>query len=415
MRFIQAMLRHGLLGVAAVLWGGPAQAEAGKAAPYLFVWSGDADEEDSDFLAVIDVRRTAPSYGQVVATFPVGARATMPHHSQYEYPPDHHLFLNGWKAGRTFVVDVSDPLAPKPVADFTQRAGYSYPHSYARLPGGHILATFQAAGTAYAPPGGLVEMDARGQALRSAPSATAQIPDSLNWPYSLIVLPDLDRAISTSADMGLPPWEAWEFHDTHHVQIWSLHDLKLVANADLPKSPEGSHHIAPAEPRRLANGAVFVNTFTCGLYRIDNPAGAAPTAAFVHAFPGGDFGSECAVPVVFGNYWVQTVPALPGLIVMDLSDPQRPVESARLVLSEAYKDPHWLAADRAGGRIVLTGNNRDWVLLLNVDAATGEVHIDESFRAAGAARPGVFFNRQNWPHGDSGPAWVHGALFRTAQ
>ena len=40
------------------------------AASYLFVWAGDADEEDSDFLAVIDARRSEPTYGQVIATLP---------------------------------------------------------------------------------------------------------------------------------------------------------------------------------------------------------------------------------------------------------------------------------------------------------------------------------------------------------
>ncbi|HEU4705269.1 MAG TPA: hypothetical protein VFS45_06150, partial [Sphingomicrobium sp.] len=54
---------------------------------YLYVWAGDADEKDSDFLAVIDARPGQPGYGKVVATLPVGARATMPHHVEYETPP----------------------------------------------------------------------------------------------------------------------------------------------------------------------------------------------------------------------------------------------------------------------------------------------------------------------------------------
>ncbi len=53
------------------------------AATHLFVWAGDADQKDSDFLAVIDARRSEPTYGQVVATLPVGASATMPHHTEY--------------------------------------------------------------------------------------------------------------------------------------------------------------------------------------------------------------------------------------------------------------------------------------------------------------------------------------------
>ncbi len=124
------------------------------AASYLFVWAGDADEEDSDFLAVIDARRSEPTYGQVIATLPVGARATMPHHTEYEYPSNDILFANGWVAGRTFLIDLRDPLEPQLVRQFTSVEGYSFPHSFARLPNGHVLATFQARGDRYAPPVG---------------------------------------------------------------------------------------------------------------------------------------------------------------------------------------------------------------------------------------------------------------------
>ncbi len=77
---------------------------ATTAAKYLFIWAGDADEKDSDFLAVIDARRSEPTYGQVVATVPVEARATMPHHTEYEYPSNDILFANGL-GGRTYVHD----------------------------------------------------------------------------------------------------------------------------------------------------------------------------------------------------------------------------------------------------------------------------------------------------------------------
>src|SRR5687768_7051970 len=56
------------------------------ASPYLFVWAGDEDQKESDFLAVIDALPASPTYGQVVATLAVGARATGPHHTEYEFP-----------------------------------------------------------------------------------------------------------------------------------------------------------------------------------------------------------------------------------------------------------------------------------------------------------------------------------------
>ena len=214
----------------------PDRPRASKTAvTHLFVWAGDADEEDSDFLAVIDARRSEPTYGQVVATLPVGARGTMPHHTEYEYPSNDILFVNGWVAGRTFLIDLRNPLEPQLAGQFTSVEGYSFPHSFARLPNGHLLATFQARGDRYAPPGGLVELDAQGRGVRAAYAATPEIDSTFIWPYSLVVLPQIDRAVSTSADMGMPPWDEWAFHDTYHVQIWSLSDLRLLATGPLPE------------------------------------------------------------------------------------------------------------------------------------------------------------------------------------
>ncbi|REJ74871.1 MAG: hypothetical protein DWQ36_13730 [Acidobacteria bacterium] len=382
-------------------------------ATHLFVWSADADSEDSDFLAVIDARVGEPTYGDVVATLPVGAAGTMPHHMQYEFPTNGRLFANGWHAGRTFVVDVSDPLAPILAASFEQAAGFSYPHSFAQLPDGRVLATFQTVGGSQVPPGGLVELTADGEAIRAVSSRTPEIDDDLNWPYSLVVLPEIDRAVSTSADMGFHPMDEWEYHYTRHVQIWELGSLELLASVPLPEGPVGEYHFAPAEPRRLRDGTVYVSTFGCGLYRLDDITTSQPSAVFVHAFPGSlTPGEECFVPVVVGRYWVQTAAALPGLVVLDVGDPTAPREVARLELdAELYPVPHWIAADRGSGRLVVAGNNETWVLVVEIDPESGALNVDGTFGAPGADVPGIRFDRDEWPHGSTGPAWVHGALF----
>ena len=383
-----------------------------KPASYLYVWAGDEDEKDSDFLAVIDVRPGSADYGKVVATAPVGARATMPHHIEYETPPGGLLFANGWKAGQTFIIDVADPLKPKLAGSFKAAGEYSYPHSFARLANGNVLAAFQSTGEKYGPSGGLVELDSAGRPVRAAASATPDIPNDLNWPYSLAVHPKIDRIVTTSTDMGMPPFDQWQPHDTRHVQIWSAAELKLLASVALPESGKGRHHIWPAEPRVLADGTVYVNTFTCGLYRLTDLDTARPKAEFVHAFPGGtSFHDMCAVPVVIGHYWIQTVPALPGLIVLDVRDPARPVEVSRLTVDKRFAMPHWIAADRGSGRLVLTIDGSPDVLLLSFDDRTGTLAVDESFREAGAAASGVSFDRAEWPHGKTGKALVHGAVF----
>ena len=41
---------------------------------YLFAWTKDADFEQSDFLAVIDLDRNSPTFATVVATAPTGEK-----------------------------------------------------------------------------------------------------------------------------------------------------------------------------------------------------------------------------------------------------------------------------------------------------------------------------------------------------
>ena len=397
-----------------------------SASPYLFIWAGDKDSKDSDFLAVIDARPGKPAFGEVIATLPVGAKDTFPHHTEYEFPESSKLFLNGWGAGRTFIIDLEKPTQPKLVGTFTDVKGYSFPHSFARLPNGNVLATFQVKQKGYEPPGALVELNSSGRVVRTSTANVTGIEKKLLWPYSVTALPGIDRVVTTSTEMGLPNWAQPKVHgssshehtltDTTHIQIWSLKDLRLLATIPLPAPPNSRANLNPAEPRLLPDGTLYVNTFNCGLYRVLGLQGLDPKAEFVYAFPGADKpGFECAVPVVFGKFWIQTDPSLPGLIALDVTDPAKPVEASRLVLDKRFNKPHWVAADRNRGRLVVTGNNESWVLLVHVNGVTGSLTIDENFKEKSKDYPGIDFNRTHWPHGDTGPAFVHGALFGPRQ
>ena len=403
----------------------PADTGASRS-PYLFIWAGDEDGKDSDFLAVIDALPASPTYGQIIATLPVGVRASLPHHTEYEFPASGTLFANGFDAGRTFLLDLQNPRRPKLAGQFTEAAGYAFPHSFARLPNGNVLATFQVKRGGYAPPGGLVELDARGRAVRASSADVPGMDKKLLWPYSLIALPGIDRVVTTCTEMGLPKWaaaadaqhtqHAHTLTDTNHIQIWSLSGLRLLATVALPAPPQGKAHLNPAEPRLLPDGSVYVNTFNCGLYRVVGLQGSNPKAEHIYSFPGADKGAgECAVPVVVGKYWIQTDPSLPGLIALDVSDPARPVEASRLVFDRRFSKTHWVAADRRHGRLVVTGSEQSWVLVANLDEETGRLTLDETFREAGREQPGIDFNRALWPHGASGKAVIHGALFGPGQ
>ncbi len=390
--------------------------------PYVFVWAEDAARHFTDFLAVIDAQPSSSSYGRVVATVPIAASATMPHHTEYEFPPDNRLFAIGWAAGRSFIFDLSQPVKPRLAGEFQQRAGYAFPHSFARLPNGHLLATFQSHGDAYGPGGGLVELDTNGVALRSSSALDPAVSPDMIWPYSLAIVPQVDRLVTSNTPMGLPHWAtpppgSWPFKKvddqlTQHVQVWRLSDLRLLHTLALPPAQGGKHNTYPAEPRLLADGSVYMSTFSCGLYRIKDVPGSHPSAEWVYSFPGGDdMHSMCSVPVVVGHYWIQTVAALPGLIALDISRPEKPVEVSRLVFDSRFAMPHWLAADRASDRLVVTGDEQSWVLMARFDPAKGTLSLDPAFRDPGSQVPGVSFDRKDWPHGPAGGALVHGALF----
>jgi hypothetical protein len=330
------------------------------------------------------------------------------------------LWRTCFVAGRTFIFDLSKPLKPRLAGQFQDRAGYSFPHSFVRLANGHVLATFQSHGEGFAPGGGLVELDEKGSVVRSASAVDPVVDKDLIWPYSLTIAPQLDMVVSSSTAMMWPEWAklpggSWPLKkindlDTVQVQIWRLSDLHLMNTVTVPPD-DTKHNEDPAEPRVLPDGSVYVNTYRCGLYRMKDVNGVRPSAELVYIFPGGDNDHTCGVPVVVGHYWIQTVAALPGLIALDVSHPERPVEVSRLILDPGFLMPHWLAADRKGDRLVVTGADQSWVLVARFDAGNGTLSLDHSFREPGAVSPGISFDRSEWPHGKAGRAVVHGALF----
>ena len=85
----------------------------GYLASYVYVWAADDDAQDSDFLAVMDVRPDLPTYAEVVATLPVGF-AGGTHHTEHLMPEGGVLFANAFDAGLTFLIDLRDtgPAAP---------------------------------------------------------------------------------------------------------------------------------------------------------------------------------------------------------------------------------------------------------------------------------------------------------------
>ena len=377
-------------------------------ARYLFTWVGDEDREDSDFLAVVDLARDGDRYGTIVATTPVGEKGLWPHHTEHELGASKMLFANGFSSNRNLLFDLHDPLKPKIVERIGSVAGLSFLHSFARLPNGHTLATFQAHGPGNVSPGGLAELDERGRVVRSRSAADPSADQTTLRPYSLAVVPLLDRVVVALTYMPIPTWHPLRpsvehDHSGNQVQVYRLSDLALIKTIRLAENE------APNEPRVLSDGrTVLVNTVACGLYRVTGLEGTDPAMELVHR----ETTRGCAMPVVIGNFWVQANAADHRVFSLDIRD----LGNVRAVSSVSFDEkqrPHWLATD--GSRIVVVNEpspaaeRRIW--MLQVDRATGQLTLDRDFRDAGSTRPGVSFDRATWPHGATGTAVPHGTVF----
>ena len=387
---------------------------------YLFLWAGDAEGKASDFLGVIDADPRSVHYGAVVASLPTGTAGTHPHHTEHEMPAGNHLLANGFHAGRTWLFDLTQPLHPRIATTFADVAGFSHPHTYIRTPEGRVLATFQyAAGNAVAQhghgaatsapahtTGGLVQMTDRGQVVKSGAARDASIPDSQIFPYSVLPMPGIDRAVSTTTDMDEKNTKA----TSEWLQFWRLSDLTLLRSIALEPGPRGNEHTLTGELRLLPDGeSVYIHTFSCGLYLLRDAAQAEPSITFVRSFAGKD----CGVPVLTGHYWLQPVPATHALVALDITDPQHPREVSSVALGDD-EEPHWIAIDPSGRRIVLNSGgyakgNR--LFVINFDPSTGKLSLDDRFRDAGSTRAGIDLTGKAWPHGFTGKAQPHGTVF----
>lgn len=377
---------------------------------YMFAWAGDAAHNRNDFLAVIDANPKSAEYGHLVTTLETDQPSMMPHHTEYVMPASEMLFANDHTAGRTFIFDVHDPLHPKTAASFNDMAGYMHPHSYLRLPNGHVLATFQHAQhdmsdmdrVPAARTGGLVEIDDQGKVIRSASSDDPAFPEALLTPYSLVVLPQLDRVVSTNSSM-----HSEDIFRGLTYQVWRLSDLKLLKTAYLDPGKAQYARTSPEEPRLGPDGAVYVQTLACGLERITNIDKPEPKSQLVYSFPA----SFCGVPTIVGHYLVQSIVYLHSVIVLDISDGTKLVEVSRLKFSDNYF-PHWTGWDAETQRIVVTNNSSgDFRLyMLKLDTATGKLTMDEAFHDTDG-KPGFSFVDRDWPQGWKGSAIPHGVVF----
>lgn len=403
-------MRRSIVTLAAAILSLTSPAAAAAKGHYLFVWTADQAKEGNDFLVVIDADPGSSDYGKLVAGVGTDIKSVRIHHTEYEMPSSRMLFANDHDPGKSVIFDLREPLKPKVAARFGSLGGFAMPHSFLRLPNGNVLASFQFADQGGhsdhaamidGKTGGLVEIDDSGKMVRAASNADPSLPDDGLLPYSLAVLPEIDRVLVTNS-----PMQDSYLLSSNTYQIFRLSDLKLLGTHRLDPGPTGNGNVAPEEARVAVDGSVYVQTLSCGIQRISGIHTGAPTAKLVHKFPG-DF---CGVPTIVGRYLVQSVPSINGYAVLDIADPAAVREVSRLTIDAEYS-PHWTGWDAKAKRLVVTsGKKGNRLYLLKLDEGNGALSIDDDFRDVDG-KPGLSFAARVWPHGWTGEGTPHGAVF----
>ena len=402
---------------------------ASEPSPYLLILASDKDGAEEDFFAVVDVREKSPGRGRVVATTPLGHRKSMPHHMEYSLPGNGQLlFANAHHPELTMLVDVSDPPSVTVRKSIKPPAPFRFTHDYARLPNGNVLVGFlrsegpsPKAADSILPGGhgGIAEYTAQGELLRSASAAVHGSAEPIRT-YAIVPMLHVDRIVTTSARM-------MEDHSANVVQIWRYSDLKLLKTIDVPmgKKTDGSAldwaAFMPFGPRLMNDGSVLMNTYMCGFYRLTGIASDEPRLAHGYDIQGREpewmkTRVGCSVPVVIGRHWIMPVAWSQMVVVLDVSDPASPREVHRLAMPEDF-NAHWAAKDPQSNRIVVgaeLGKEQGMFILLH-DPETGRLAFDPTIASASGRVGYIDLEQQSWPHGASGAASAHAALFLPAK
>ena len=410
------------------------------ASPHLLLLVGDQDEADEDFIAVMDVDPASEARGTPVGTAPIGHKASMVHHMEYTAPPaGEPIFMNGHHHELTLMVDIADPAKPVITKTITPPAPLRFPHDYQRTSSGTRLVGYLRSEGAGPNPdetanpgnhGGIAEYSVDGELLRTA-SAAVEGYDKAIRPYAFKLLPDLDRFTVTSAPMMERSWA-----DVIQIYRYSdfalLHTLDLEVGVDHQGNPVSGLNGAGFGQHVLGDGSIFLNSYGCNFYHLTGIEGDQPKVDLVYSVetePAANpdhIRGACGIPVLIGQYWVQPIGARQEVVVLDISDPTAPTEAFRFATPEGFA-PHWLGKDPAGNRLILGAElgGEQGFYMLRFDESSGRIEFDPDFADYRSDSPLNIFrskstgyislDRAEWPHGATGTAWGHAAVFFDGQ
>ena len=406
------------------------------ASPYMLLLVGDQDEQDEDFVAVLDVDPASQTRGQPVGSAPIGHKASMVHHMEYTAPPaGEPIFMNGHHHELSLIVDFSDPAAPQITDSFGPPAPLRFPHDYARTDSGTRLVGFLRSDGASPDPeestspgnhGGIAEYTMQGDLIRTASAAVPGYTKAIR-PYAFAQLPEIDRITVTSAPMMEASWA-----DVIQIYRYSdfalLHTLDLEVGVDYQGNAVGGLNGAGFGQHVLNDGSIFLNSYGCNFYHLTDIETETPQLDLVYTIetdPADDpdqIRGACGIPLLIGQYWVQPVGKKEQVVVLDISDPASPEEVFRFDTPEGFA-PHWMSRDPAGNRLILGAElgGEQGFYMLRFDESSGRIEFDPDFADYRSDSPLNFLrsksigyislDREEWPHGSTGAAWGHAAVF----
>lgn len=119
-----------------------------------------------------------------------------------------------------------------------------------------------------------------------------------------------------------------------------------------------------------------------------------------------------AVPTVPIGMTAMPVGRAQMVVALDISDPANPREVSRLKTPVDF-NPHWAATDPGSDRIVIGAElgGEHGMYLLTFDSVLGRLSFDETIISKQGRVGYIDLEDQDWPHGDTGAAWGHAALF----
>jgi selenium-binding protein 1 len=197
---------------------------------YLYLFCVDADAQDNDFMAVIDVDADSPTFGQITYTLDLGSKGNETHH--WGYTDDRtRIWAGGLLSSRIWILDVAhDPAHPKIekiIDDTAKVAGLTGPHTYYALPGRMLISFLGSAEGAL--PAGLAEFTNDGKFIRKI-----ECPSEAPYGYDVAIKPTLNRMVTSSftpmrnyqkplAEMDLKDFGntliIWDFKERKPLQV----------------------------------------------------------------------------------------------------------------------------------------------------------------------------------------------------